>query len=306
MIHHVFANRSNAGDWLSALGIQALLSPLPVREHLCDGPFVEKTLDALADVRADDLVVVGGGGLFLDYFEPLWRGLLPIARRVPLVIWGVGVCDSVHRASTPSRALVQDVVGAARLCAVRDGLTRAFIDLPQVREPIACTTLNALEGRTSAPDGLVLHADHYDNVGADNFEKMERFAAAHAAATQRRHRKTNNILEPGRRDALDRIVGLYTSADVLLTSRLHGCIIAAAVGCPFLAVTGDRKVDSFMQATGLQRWLCSLDEVDSVPARLEALDRERPTANAFVAAARRDNRAFAEEVCHLAHEASAS
>ena len=44
MIHHVYANRSNAGDWLSALGIQRLLAPLPVTEHLCDEPFVEETL----------------------------------------------------------------------------------------------------------------------------------------------------------------------------------------------------------------------------------------------------------------------
>ena len=40
MIHHVFANRSNIGDWLSARGIQALLGPQRVMEHLCDEPFV--------------------------------------------------------------------------------------------------------------------------------------------------------------------------------------------------------------------------------------------------------------------------
>ena len=41
MIHHVFANRSNIGDWLAARRIQHLLRPLTVKEHLCDEPFVE-------------------------------------------------------------------------------------------------------------------------------------------------------------------------------------------------------------------------------------------------------------------------
>ena len=49
MITHVFANRSNVGDWLSAQGIQSLLAPTPVRELLCDDPFVPDTLAALAD-----------------------------------------------------------------------------------------------------------------------------------------------------------------------------------------------------------------------------------------------------------------
>ena len=93
MIHHVFANRSNIGDWLSALGIQSLLAPHEVVEHLCDEPFVPDTLAALAETTADDLIVIGGGGLFMDYFTSFWAGLLEIAPRAPVCIWGVGYCD---------------------------------------------------------------------------------------------------------------------------------------------------------------------------------------------------------------------
>src|SRR5207244_3560144 len=88
VIHHVFANRTNVGDLLSARGIQALLHPEPVTEHLCDDPFVESTLAALAGAAPDDVVVVGGGGLFMDYFEPFWRGLLDVLGERPLCIWG--------------------------------------------------------------------------------------------------------------------------------------------------------------------------------------------------------------------------
>ena len=44
-VYHVYANRSNVGDWLSARGIQALLAPLPVTELLCDEPFVPETIE---------------------------------------------------------------------------------------------------------------------------------------------------------------------------------------------------------------------------------------------------------------------
>ncbi len=298
MIHHVFANRSNAGDWLSAIGIQQLLASAPggITGHLCDTPFVPETLAQLERAGPDDLIVLGGGGLFMDYFSPFWRGFLPIASRVPFVIWGVGACDIINRDSLPPRDLIQKVVSQSRLCVVRDELTRAFIGDNHLRAPVPCPTINALEGRHGEPAGLVLHVDHYENVGPENFEKMERFAADFAACASRRPRKTNNLLNAGRRPELEKIVELYLAADVVLTSRLHGCIIAAALGRPFLAVTGDRKVDSFMRAAGLEDWLCPLDDVDSIPDRLVALDRERPSAAAFVAQAREDNRAIAAEI----------
>src|SRR5688500_18355984 len=93
MIHHVYANRSNIGDWLSALGIQSLLGSRPVIEHLCDEPFVAETLAALSACTADDLIVIGGGGLFMDYFTPFWEGFRQIADKVPFCIWGTGYCD---------------------------------------------------------------------------------------------------------------------------------------------------------------------------------------------------------------------
>ena len=127
---------------------------------------------------------------------------------------------------------------------------------------------------SAGPRETVLHVDHYDNVGAENFEKMEAFAAEFAYATGRRHRKTNNLLTAGRKLELEKIVDLYAAAEVVLTSRLHGCIIASALERPFLAVTADRKVNAFMRAAGLERWICSLAEVDTIPARLAELERE--------------------------------
>jgi hypothetical protein len=48
MIHHVLANRSNIGDSPSTNGIQSLLDPYLVVEHLFDEPFVQDNLAHLA------------------------------------------------------------------------------------------------------------------------------------------------------------------------------------------------------------------------------------------------------------------
>src|SRR5690242_10004990 len=125
MIYHVYANRSNIGDWLSAKGIQKLLQPLPIVECLCDTPFVNETMEVLSKATNDDLIIIGGGGLIMNYFVPFWTAFRNVADRVPFVIWGVGCCDLKSEQSLPSVNLMQDIIGRSRLCIVRDELTKS-------------------------------------------------------------------------------------------------------------------------------------------------------------------------------------
>ncbi len=90
MIYHIYANRSNIGDWLSAKGIQKLLAPLEIQECLCDEPFIEETMQCLSKAGKDDLIVIGGGGLLMDYFDSFWAAFRSVADRVPFCIWGIG------------------------------------------------------------------------------------------------------------------------------------------------------------------------------------------------------------------------
>jgi polysaccharide pyruvyl transferase WcaK-like protein len=290
-IYHVFANRSNVGDWLSARGIQALLAPHPVTELLCDEPFVPETIARLSSAREEDLVVIGGGGLFMDYFEPFWSEFAPLAERIPFCLWGVGCCDMKRINSRPAQALIGPIATRSRLCAVRDDLTADFLASYAPSRVVPCPTLNVVEARP--PGRGVLHVDAYDNVGEELYELMNRVGTEFATRTDRPFRTINNLIPAGNETALQRVLDLYASADLILTGRLHGCIIGLAMGRKVLAVSGDRKVESFMAAVGLQEWVLGLDEARRLPERLAELPGQ-PDAALAISRARRENEQVGE------------
>ncbi|MEO5961201.1 MAG: polysaccharide pyruvyl transferase family protein, partial [Opitutaceae bacterium] len=140
-----------------------------------------------------------------------------------------------------------------------------------------------------------LHVDHFDNVGAEIYERMVVVAEDFAKRTGRNYRTTNNLIPVGANDALKKTLDLYASADLVLTSRLHGCIIALAMGRRVLAVSGDHKVESFMNAAGLGEWVCDLEEMKEFSNRLDALPGQRIPAD-FMERSRGQNRAVALQV----------
>jgi hypothetical protein len=297
MIYHVYANQSNAGDWLSARGIQSLLAPLELKNVFCDTPFAGQTLSALSDAGPDDFIVIGGGGLFMDYFVPFWEGFLPVAARAPFCVWGAGCCDLKRFQSRPPLKLLTDIIRQSQLCVVRDELTRSFFSECHLPPPVVCPTINAV-ALTGGEQKQLLHVDHYDSVGPENYERMVVIAREFAARTGRTYRQTNNLIPAGHNGALQRTLDLYASSDLVLTSRLHGCIIALAMGLQVLVVSGDRKVESFMRAAGLREWVCDLNEIESLPARLEELPKQRCPVE-FVERARQQNHAVAAQVRSL-------
>lgn len=298
MIHHVFANKSNIGDWLSARGIQGLLGAARVTEHLCDKPFVARTLESLSAAKPKDVIVIGGGGLFMDYFTPFWRGFRQIAKRVPFCIWGVGYCDLKREPSRASEGLLEEIVRGSQICVVRDELSRRCLSRCALPPPVPCPSICAVARCESASRGL-LHVDNYTTAGAATYEAMDEYGREFAKRTQRNYRTTNNRIQPGSEVSLQAVMKLYASADMVLSSGLHGCVLALAMGRKVLAVSGDRKIESFMAAAGLSEWVCDAEAVGAVPDLLANLN-EQPSVDSFVEEARRANRAVAAELLAMA------
>src|SRR6478735_7986242 len=299
MIHHVFATKSNIGDWMSAKGIQHLLSPHPVVESFCDDPFVDNTIDRLSRLSSSDLIVIGGGGLFMDYFSPFWEGFAAISERIPFCIWGIGYCDLKNVESRPPTELLRRIVRASQLCVVRDDLTREYLADLNLPAAVQCPAMAVLEPPV-APGFGVLHADHFNVIGSDAYEVVHREALRFAQDTGRGYQQTDNQISDGDERALAEQLERYARADVLVTSRLHGCIIGLAMGRKVLAISGDRKVDSFMTAAGLSEWVCDVNNLGGLSGLLARLDEQR-WPREFVQRVRSENQVIGNLVKDIAH-----
>ena len=294
MIYHLFANRSNIGDWLSAQGIHQLLPGEQIEEHLCDVPFIDETMAHLSQATPEDLIVIGGGGLFMDYFTPFWKRFHKAAIETPYCIWGVGCCDWKRKPSLAPKILLEKIVSRSRLCVVRDRLTHDYLADCRLPDPVPCPSMVVIEPPPEAARGI-LHVDNFTIAGETVYHAMDACAQSFAERTGRPYRQTNNRIEAGSEEALAAILQRYREADIVLSSALHGCIIAVAMGKKIIAVSGDRKIEGFMQAAGLSDWILDVEQVNRLPDLLEDLAGQ-PSAASFTASAREQNRAVAAEI----------
>ena len=297
MIYHIYANRSNIGDWLSAKGIQKLLAPLEVTECYCDEPFVQETIEVLSAATARDFILIGGGGLLMNYFIPFWKAFQPIAQRVPFGIWGIGYCDNKHEPSLPPHDLIENIINRSKLCVVRDELTRFHLSRCQLPSPVPCPSINVVAPLLERGNGL-LHVVNYNIAGADTYERMCAAAKTFAKDTGRMYRQTNNRINKGSEKEMLETLLLYQKSDIVISSALHGCIIGVAMGLKVLAVSGDNKIDSFMEAVGLKDWVLDVSEVDLVPKRLAEL-QSQVVPTAMLKEIREKNEEVAENILRI-------
>ena len=146
-----------------------------------------------------------------------------------------------------------------------------------------------------------MHVDNYTTVGASAYEAMDVICRAFAARTGRPYRKTNNRLALGGERELAEVLKRYECSDLIVSSALHGCIIATAMGRPVLAVSGDRKIEAFMEAAGLGEWVLNAVDLERLPALIEVLDRQVPIPE-FGMRARAQNAVVADTVKRIAIE----
>lgn len=295
MVHHVFACRTNVGDWLSALGIQAMLCPLSLREYWCDSAFASITIERLSRLPRDSTIVVGGGGLFHVCFREFWEGLQTIADRSRLYIWGVGCCAHKDTETRLPTSVLQPVIESSRYCSVRDQLTWDYLRAHDLPPPVPCPAFCEVGAEPTDRGWGLLNVTHPDLLDAPTQLEIRTTCKDFAQSTERPVRQTQNRVRSGNAHSLCKLLKLYGASDLVVSSRLHGCVIALAMEKKVIAVSADSKIDSFMQAANLLDWVCHVDDVSRLEQLISAVS-EQPSRAAFTDEVRRQNRAIADIV----------
>lgn len=297
MIYHIFANRSNIGDWISAKGIQKLLYPLEITECLCDEPFIEETIDQISKATKDDLVIIGGGGLLMDYFTPFWKAFESLTENLNFVIWGVGFCDIKLEPSLPPVTLIEQIVKKSKLCILRDELSKSFLPGCQLPDHVPCPSLNYINTQDRTGNSI-LHVVNYTTVGPPAYEAMCQTIQEFSRSSGQSYRETNNIIQKGDMVALDLLLGKYADSSIIISSALHGCIIGTAMGKKVIAVSGDRKIEGYMEAIGLGAWVIDYKEVSRLPQLIAKITFQETTLEK-VLSARKKNENIAQTIYSL-------
>ena len=237
------ANR-NIGNYLPVLAIHQMLDQeldtWNIHKSPVDWEFVHKNYTQ---------VIVGGAGLLHSVFEKFWVDLEKNCK-LPIIIWGIGVClpDNDQVKGVPKQ-VVQSVFASAKFANIRDELTRDFYELDPAISITACPTLvhiaNNFKVEAKQSSGKqVLHSSHVDLEPTSTTPEIKQIIEAAGF----NYSFTENI--ETEKHPLKKILNMYQESDYVVTTRLHGAIIAYAFKRPYIAISFDPKVAAFNKLYG--------------------------------------------------------
>ena len=237
-----YSSADNIGNLLPVLGIREMLGRRTdtwcAHDDAIDFDFIN---------RHYNCAIIGGAGLLHSTFQPFWSRLARECR-LPMIIWGVGPCmPDDEGASKVDPRDVTSVTERCDLINLRDELAIERYDLKEVHVS-ACPTIVHLRHYERCPrnaDDLPLFASHPGLVKGPETRGLKRVVRRVLG----RIRSTDNIQQRyfGLGDIISRY---YCRSRRVVTTRLHGAIIAYGLGIPYVIIPRDEKLRAFCRLYG--------------------------------------------------------
>lgn len=240
---YIYANNRNVGDYISHLGLKMLVG----REGpsvLCT-PVNRLWYKRVLNKNAKAHYHIGGGGLLQPIFEDFWQKLLSSEARFNCI--GIGINIANNR-SLINQDLLRKVVEKSDFFSVRDTMSQNIIyDITSTTPPVTvCPSILYLRKNFTRkpPSKKITHIFHPSDLrfsGCD-LEKIRTNIRNYCGEYNYRYVESDN-LSNDHKDMIDK----YLDSDLIISSRLHGCIIAHALGIPFIALSCDKKTQAFLE-----------------------------------------------------------
>jgi len=249
-----YSSNNNIGNYTPVLGIQKLLN----EKH--DVWCAHKEVDWEFVNNNYEKIIIGGAGLFHLSFEKFWIDFTHQCK-IPAIVWGVGGIfpkDLAIKASVDKKIL-KTALQKCDLINLRDNLSANYVDLANIHIS-QCPTIAFLEELKSKRNKTenILYSSHEELLNQNEKSKVQTFLGDHMDFSF-----TDNIQYQF--CGLNRVLNKYLKSKFIVTTRLHGAIIAYGLGIPYLAISFDEKLDEFHRLYGngfLAKNIDGLKEID--------------------------------------------
>lgn len=253
----------------------------------------------LKEINRSDLVVIGGGGVYMDHLLPF---NMPLIRRIntPLVIFGAGYNHNFQSAQFNSRQIesIKTLGQKARMHGVRDINTVDFLKKHGVTAELVGDPAMFLKKATnkSRPKEITIGiniAAHgwkqqsvYQSLLVDTYADMIKRIKQHHHVAFRyfvHHPAEHEIIEALQQKGVvfasvvdsdaRSTKAEYATVAFTVSMMLHSTILAFGEGKPAIAVGYDDKNKSFMDLTHQSKRYTRVDEIsaDSLTQKVEDL-----------------------------------
>ncbi len=242
----------------------------------------------LKETNAADLIVIGGGGVYMDHLLPF---NIPLIRQIttPIVVFGAGYNRNFGSADFNNHQVksIQELGDKARLQSVRDVNTQGFLREIGVNSELVGDPAMFLEPalRTTEPkEGLHIGINIASHgwKSQDKFETklLETYATTIKDIEKRHgakihyfvhHPNEHAVVEKLQEKGIDfasitdsdarTTKANYAAVDFTISMMLHSTILAFGEGKPSVCIGYDDKNKSFMDLTGQSERFIRVDEV---------------------------------------------
>ncbi|MGB2963582.1 MAG: polysaccharide pyruvyl transferase family protein [Anaerolineales bacterium] len=251
-VFHIYANKSNVGDFLSALAIKKLIK-IKLQDLYWTARNSEFTTRKLNELNENDIIIIGGGGLLKDYFLSMWEMLIKNYKGNKIVIWGVGECVNKERENTRLPDEVFDsIANIATKIYVRDYQTKLkFERCNAVVDLVGCPSMVLANKWQKTGDRYLLHIVHSQLMRNTILFWREK-AIALAANMGLKYIEVNHIFPSNiikRYLYWIKLQYYYKNSSLILSSRLHGIIIGSTFNVPVIPISNDYKIEAYWKGT---------------------------------------------------------
>jgi hypothetical protein len=249
MIYYCCANNLNIGDHFSMLGVREAvgLSGEDLFLERRNGPLSAK-LDSMS---SKDSIIIGGGGIIKDYFKKYWIDILKYQkkRNYKLYLFGIGVCDHkyVSKSTVFDEALIKSIVNNSAISYIRPPIP---IDDRRIKETFCPSMLYVHKkyGKQVSLGNKLLYVSHAGLVGKGADTKIISLLKDYCKEYKIEYSQVGNIARD--EESVSRIMKKYCEANLIVTTRLHGYILGAALKKRVVAISKDYKIEGFASIIG--------------------------------------------------------